>query len=291
MTPFVFPSSELPINADGSVFHLHLTPSQLAPRVVLVGDPKRVETIASFFDSVFCRVQNREFLSVTGSYHGKDITVLSTGIGTDNIDIVLNELDALLNIDLTTRTEKADKQSLNIVRIGTCGALHEDLPVGTFLMSEKSIGMDGMLNFYERRNEVCDLEFEEKFCCECRCLESWARPYVVSSDAALLDRIGGNDMQRGVTLTCNGFYGPQGRLLRGQLAHPEFNNLLRAFRYGPYRITNIEMESAAVEGLSALLGHRAMTVCMVIANRYSKNMNTHYHDRMKDLIELVLERL
>ncbi len=286
-----FLESELIINEDGSIFHLRLKPEQLADRVVLVGDPDRVSLVASKFDIVECRVRNREFHSVTGSYYGKRMTVLSTGIGTDNIDIVMNELDALANIDFEKRSEKAEKKSLSIVRIGTTGGLQEDLPVGSFLISEKSIGLDGLLNFYAGRDKVSDRGFEDAFCNHTAYLKQWARPYVVSANPELLARIGQQDMLRGVTVTANGFYGPQERQLRLKLALPGFNESLRSFRYDSYRITNYEMESAGVAGLAALMGHKAMTVCLVIVNRFASDAKTNYKDRMSELITLVLDRL
>jgi uridine phosphorylase len=286
-----FSESELILNADGSVFHLHLLPGQIADTVLLVGDPGRVDTIAGYFSNIECKVSNREFMTVTGFYKGKRISVVGTGIGTDNIDIVLNELDALVNIDLETRTEKPVKTSLRIIRIGTCGGMQPDLPVGTFLISEKSIGFDGVLNFYAGRDAVCDLDFEKAFCQYMHWPSQMADPYVISADASLVKQIGKDDMIRGVTISANGFYGPQGRELRIPLAKPDMNERLESFRFGNHRITNYEMESSAVAGLSALLGHKAMTVCVVIANRLAKEAKTNYRDAMRSLIETVLERL
>ncbi|MBO4500309.1 MAG: nucleoside phosphorylase [Bacteroidaceae bacterium] len=285
-----YPDSELIINEDGSAFHLHLKPAQLADKVVLVGDPDRVEMLASMLDSIESHVRNREFNCVTGFFRNKRITVVSTGIGSDNIDIVVNELDSLANIDYGTREERPVHRTLTLVRIGTCGALQEDLPVGTFLVSEKSVGTDGVLNYYPAADTISESDFEEEFCRQTGYLDRWTRPYVVSSDPELVSTIG-KDMKLGVTVTAIGFYGPQGRMLRGGLAHPEFNEKLRAFRYGKYRITNYEMESSALEGMSLMLGHKAMTVCLVIANRYSKSMDTSYHAGMEDLARIVLERI
>lgn len=289
----IIPPSELIINSDGSIFHLHLRPEQLASKVILVGDPGRVETVASKFESRECEVSNREFRAITGSYCDKRITVLSTGIGCDNIDIVMNELDALANIDFGTRTVKADHKTLNIVRIGTCGGLQPFTPLGTYLCSVKSIGFDGLLNYYAGRNEVCDLEFEEAFCKHLEWSAQKGAPYVIDADPELLSRImaGDESMVPGVTIACGGFYGPQGRVLRIQLADPKQNEKIESFEYQGYKITNFEMESSAVAGMSALLGHRAMTVCMVIANRYAKEMNTDYKPLMDDLIEKVLSRI
>jgi len=287
----IFPESELILNADGTVFHLHLTSEQIADTILLVGDPGRVDTIATYLQNIECKVSNREFVTVTGWYKDKRISVVGTGIGTDNIDIVINELDALANIDLTTRTEQPVKKSLTFIRIGTCGGMQPDLPVGSFLISEKSIGFDGVLNFYAGRDEVCDLDFENAFCQYLQWPDHFAAPYVISSDPELVERIGLNDMHRGVTVSANGFYGPQGRELRIPLAKPDMNALLESFTYGKDRITNYEMESSAVAGLSALMGHKAMTVCVVIANRLAKEAKTDYQTAMRELIETVLERL
>jgi len=287
----VFPASELLINADGTIFHLHLKSGQVSDTILLVGDPGRVDMVAGFLHDIECRVSNREFVTVTGRYKDKRISVVGTGIGTDNIDIVLNELDALANIDLSTRTEKPVKKSLTLIRIGTCGGMQADLPVGSFLISEKSIGFDGVLNFYAGRDEVCDLDFEKAFCQQMEWPAQMAAPYVISANPELVERIGRDDMHRGVTISANGFYGPQGRALRIPLAKPDMNVKLESFKYGKYRITNYEMESSAVAGLSALLGHKAMTVCVVIANRLAQNAKTDYQSAMHELIEKVLERL
>lgn len=286
----IFPDSELPINSDGSAFHLHLKPEQITDRIILVGDPGRVDMISGMLDSVRLSMFSREFKTIIGTYKGKDVMALSTGIGSDNIDIVVNELDALANIDYSTRTEKSEHRTLTLVRVGTCGAIQEDLPVGTYLVSEKSVGMDGVLNYYPSVGEVSEADFEQEFCRQTGVLDRWARPYVVSSDSELVERIG-KDMHKGVTITAVGFYAPQGRCLRGGLAHPDFNERLRAFRYGRYRITNYEMESSALEGMARMLGHKAMTVCLVVANRYSKSMFTDYHGSMEGLVRTVLDRI
>lgn len=288
-----FAPSELIINEDGSAFHLHLKPEQVADKVILVGDPGRVETVASFFDSRECEVSNREFKSITGSYQGKRITVLSTGIGCDNIDIVMNELDVLVNVDFNTRQEKEEMRSLEIVRIGTCGGLQPQTPIGTFLCSEKSIGFDGLLNFYAGRDEVCDLAFESAFLQHMGWTGNQCQPhpYVIDCDASLMKRIAQNDMVRGVTIAAGGFYGPQGRALRIPLADAQQNVKIESFRYEGHCITNFEMESSAVAGLARLLGHKATTVCMVIANRYAKEMNTEYKNSIETLIQKVLDRI
>ncbi|MDE5788621.1 MAG: nucleoside phosphorylase [Bacteroidaceae bacterium] len=286
-----FAESELIINADGSCFHLHLKPEQLADRVILVGDPARVNTVADHFDSIECEVSSREFHTITGMYKGKRITVQSHGIGCDNIDIVVNELDTLANIDYQTRTEKTEHRTLTMVRIGTCGGLQPNTPVGTFVASVKSIGFDGLLNFYAGRNEVCDLQMEEAFVRHMNWNSLLAAPYVAPADATLLDRIAGEEMLRGYTIACGGFYGPQGRVLRAPIADPEQNEKVERFEYDGMKICNFEMESSALAGLAALLGHRAMTCCMVIANRYAQNMNTEYKNSIDSLIKLVLDRI
>ena len=286
-----FAESELILNEDGSVFHLHLKPEQLADKVILVGDPGRVSLVASHFEAQECDVQSREFHSITGTYKGKRITVQSTGIGCDNIDIVLNEMDALANIDFKTRHEKPEHRTLTFVRIGTCGGLQENTPTGTYIASVKSIGFDGLLNFYAGRNEVCDLKLEEAFKKHMDWNPLLCAPYVIDADNELLDRVAGTDMVRGVTIACGGFFGPQGRELRIPLADPDQNEMVESFEYKGLNITNFEMESSAVAGLSALMGHKALTCCMVIANRRAKEANTGYKNTIDGLIKLVLERI
>ncbi|MBR4047691.1 MAG: nucleoside phosphorylase [Bacteroides sp.] len=289
----IFPPSELIINEDGSVFHLHLKPEQLADKVILVGDPGRVALVASHFDNKECEIESREFKSITGSYQGKRITVLSTGIGCDNIDIVMNELDALANINFQTREENETLRSLELVRIGTCGGLQPHTPVGTFVCSQKSIGFDGLLNFYAGRNEVCDLALEEAFVKHMgwkdnQCI---AHPYVIDCNEEMLERIAQDDMVRGITIAAGGFFGPQGRELRIPLADPHQNEKIENFKFGELQICNFEMESSALAGLARLMGHRATTVCMVIANRLIKEANTGYKNSIDTLIETVLERI
>lgn len=286
-----FADSELIINEDGSVFHLHLRPEHLADRVILVGDPGRVKLVASHFTDIECEVSNREFHTITGLYHGKRITIQSTGIGCDNIDIVLNELDALANIDFTTREELDNSRSLTIVRIGTCGGLQPDTPSGTYIASVKSIGFDGLLNFYARRNEVCDLQLEEAFVKHVNWNPQLCAPYVVDNDNELLQRIAGDDMVRGITIACGGFYGPQGRELRLPLADPMLNQKIESFTHSGLRVTNFEMESSAVAGLSRLMGHKALTCCMVLANRRAQNVTLNYKNTIDRLIETVLDRI
>lgn len=286
-----FAESELIINPDGSIFHLHVKPEQLADKIILVGDPGRVALVASHFETKECEVESREFKTITGTYKGKRITVQSTGIGCDNIDIVVNEMDALANIDFKTRHEKETFKQLTFVRIGTCGGLQTYTPVGTFVASVKSIGFDGLLNFYAGRNNVCDLELEEAFKKHMNWSPLLSAPYVIDGDKELVDRIAGEDMVRGITIACGGFFGPQGRELRIPLADPHQNEKVESFVYGDLRITNFEMESSALAGLSALMGHKAMTCCMVIANRVAKEANANYKNSIDNLIIEVLDRI
>lgn len=285
--------SELIINPDGSIFHLHVKPEQLADKVILVGDPGRVPVVAAHFETTECDISSREFRTITGTYKGKRITVLSTGIGCDNIDIVVNELDALANIDFNTRLIKDELRQLELVRIGTCGGLQPNTPEGTFVASEISIGFDGLLNFYAGRNEVSDQKLEEAFLKHMnwhgtQCI---AHPYVVHANSELIDRIAADDMVRGITIACGGFFGPQGRQLRLPLADPNQNEKIEAFEFEGHRITNFEMESSAIAGLSLLMGHKAMTCCMVIANRLAQKANPNYKNSIDSLIKLVLDRI
>jgi uridine phosphorylase len=286
-----FPPSELIVNSDGSIFHLHIKPDQLADNVILVGDPGRVALVAEYFDTQECSISSREFNTITGTYKGKRISVISTGIGTDNIDIVMNELDALANIDLVARVEKSEFRQLNIVRIGTSGGMQPDIPLGSFLISEKSIGFDGMLNFYAGRDDVSDLGFEEAMKKHLDWNPQLAAPYVVDADEELVNRIGQDDMLRGVTISANGFYGPQGRVLRLKLADMQLNDKIETFRYGRHKITNYEMEGSAIAGLSKMMGHKAMTVCCIIANRRVEAANTDYKPFIEKLVTTVLERI
>jgi len=288
-----FPASQLIINEDGSAFHLHLKPEFLADKIVLVGDQDRVTMVSTFFDegSIECDVQSREFHTITGKYHGKRISCISTGIGTDNCDIVMNEIDALANIDFCTRTEKAQKRQLEIVRVGTCGGMQEDIPLGTFLVSEKSIGFDGVLAFYQDRDKIADVDFENALVDFIHYPQKAARPYVVSANEELVNRIARDDMMRGCTIAANGFYGPQGRVLRVGLAVPDINERITDFRYQGQRITNYEMEGSCIAGMALHMGHKAMTVCCVIAQRKVEAANTDYKPRIKQLVETVLNRI
>ena len=286
-----FAESELIINEDGSCFHLHLRPEQLADKVILVGDPGRVSLVASHFEEKECEVESREFHAITGTYKGKRITVQSTGIGCDNIDIVVNELDALKNIDFKTRTEKPEHTTLTLVRIGTCGGLQLNCPAGTFVASQKSIGFDGLINFYARRNEICDLDTEKEFKRQVKWNDQIGNPYCVDNNPELLDRIAADDMVRGITIACGGFYGPQGRELRAPLADPELNAKIEAFEYNGLRVNNFEMESSAVAGMAKRLGHEAGTICCAIANRYLKSSNPDYKPQVRAVVKLALDRL
>ena len=286
-----FAESELIINSDGSIFHLHLRPEQMADKIILVGDPGRVDRVASHFDTKECEVNNREFRSVTGIYKGKRITAQSTGIGCDNIDIVLNEMDALANIDFKTRTAKPKLKSLTFVRVGTCGGLQPNTPTGTYVASVKSIGFDGLINFYANRDKHCDVALEKAFKEHVCWKDTMGNPYVAPADKTLLDQIAANDMVRGYTVACGGFFGTQGRQLRVPLADPDLNKKIESFEYDGLRVTNFEMESSAVAGLANLMGHKALTCCMVIANRLEKQVNSNYKNSIDDLIVKVLDRI
>jgi uridine phosphorylase len=282
--------SELILNPNGSIYHLKLRPEDLADDVIVVGDQGRVETISSLFEKIDCRIQNREFVTHTGWYKGKRITALSTGIGTDNIDIVLNELDALVNIDLSTRTIKPQKKTLNIVRIGTSGALQGDVPVDSFVASSHGMGFDGLLNYYAGR-DLCDVSsIAESFMAHAGWLDGLPYPYVVPASQKLMDRIG-FDMTKGITATAPGFYGPQGRQLRLAPALADLNEKLGSYRNGDHRVTNFEMETSALYGLGKLLGHECLTVCAIIANRVAKQYSKDYHPVIEKLIITVLDRL
>ena len=287
----VIPPSELIINDDGSAFHIHLTPEQLRDRIILVGDPGRVNMVAEYFDTVDYDVQSREFHAIGGTYKGKPLMCISHGIGADNIEIVLTELDALANIDFKTRTVKPQHRTLSLVRIGTSGALQPELKLGTPVIAEKSIGFDGVLNYYAGRNEVADLDFEHDFCESVGWNPLWAKPYVVDADEELVSRIGRDDMVRGVTISAVGFYGPQGRKLRLPLANPDLNERIEHFRHDGRKVTNYEMESAPLQGLGRLMGHRAMTVCSIIANRMNTDANPNYKTAVHDLVGTVLDRI
>ena len=284
------PASELIINNDGSIFHLHVRPDQIATTILLCGDPKRVDLIASNFDTIECDISSREFHTITGTYRGKRLSCVSHGIGCDNIDIVVTELDALVNIDFETRQEKPEHTTLTLVRIGTSGGLQECSPVGSYVVAAKSMGFDGLLNYYEVPEGIFDLDIETAFCNHVGWNRRLPAPYVVSADTELVERIG-HDMVKGITIAAPGFYGPQGRYVRARPADMELNSKIQSFRYNEWQITNFEMESSALAGMSALLGHKAMTVCAIIAGRVSHNMNTEYKGSIEGLIKIVLERI
>lgn len=284
------PSSELIINDDGSVFHLHLRPEQLADIVVLVGDPGRVALVAEHFDHIECKASNREFNTVTGTYKGRRMTVLSTGIGIGNIDISVTELDALANVDFETRQEKAEKRQLTLVRLGTSGAIQPDIRVGELVFARTSIGFDGLLNYYKGRNEVCDLDMERAFIAHTGWNELLPKPYCIDADPALLALF--EDVAReGITIAAPGFYGPQGRWVRLEPQDPGLNEKIESFDYRGRRITNFEMESSALAGLAALMGHRAATVCTIIAQRIALDACTDYKPFVKRMIRTALDKL
>lgn len=284
------PSSELIINDDGSIFHLHLKPEQLADTVLLVGDPGRVEMVASYFDTQECRVSNREFVTITGTYKGKRLSVISTGIGTDNIDVVVTELDALANIDFETRQVKPELKHLTLVRLGTSGAIQPDIKVGTILFSRTSIGFDGLLNYYKGRNDVCDLEIEKAFIKHTEWDELLPKPYFIDADKSLFELFRDCTME-GITISAPGFYAPQGRWVRLEPADKDLNAKIESFRFGERRITNFEMEGSALAGLSALMGHRAATICTIIAQRVALDVETDYKLFVRNMIEMALDRL
>ncbi|MBQ7690446.1 MAG: nucleoside phosphorylase [Muribaculaceae bacterium] len=287
----IIPDSELIINDDGSAFHIHVKPEQLCDNIIVCGDPGRVPMIAAHFDTQDFEVSSREFHTIGGTRNGKRVMALSHGIGGDNIDIVVTELDALANVDFATRVPRDEHRTLNIVRIGTSGGLQPNVPVGTAVIAAKALGFDGVLNYYADRNAVSDLDFEREFCNFVNWNPLFAKPYVVDADPWLVERIGRDDMVRGCTISAVGFYGPQGREVRARLMEPELNHRIEAFEYNGHRITNYEMESAALQGLARVLGHRAMTVCSIIANRVATEANTNYKTAVNDLVAVVVDRL
>ncbi len=289
--PRVIPASELIINDDGSAFHIHLRPDQLRDNIILVGDPGRVDMVASYFDKIDYDVHSREFHAIAGTYKGKELMCISHGIGPDNIEIVVTELDALANVDFKTREVKPEHRTLRMVRVGTSGSLQEDLRIGDFVMAEKGMGFDGILNFYADRDRECDMDFERDFCEHVNWDASWAAPYTVDADPGLIDEIGRDDMRRGYTIAAVGFYAPQGRMVRLKLADPELNKKIESFRYKGRPITNFEMESACLQGMAKMLGHKAMTVCCIIAERRATTANTDYKPHVRRLIETVLDRI
>lgn len=286
----VIAPSELIINGDGTIFHLHLKPEQLADTVILVGDPARVATIAAHFDSVECNVSNREFNTVTGSYKGKRMTVMSTGIGIGNIDICVTELDALANVDFATRTVKDTFRRLTLVRLGTSGALQEDIEVGEVVFARTSVGFDSLLGYYAGRNEVCDLDMQRAFMEHTQWSELLAPPYFVNADNELWEHFK-DSVTEGITIAAPGFYAPQGRYVRLQPADMNLNEKIEAWRYKGRRITNFEMEGSALAGLAALMGHRATTICTIIAQRVAKKAQPDYKPYVEAMIRMALDKL
>lgn len=285
-------TSELITNDDGSIFHLHLTPEELASKIILVGDPGRVNTVASHLDSIEIERENREFHTITGRYHKERISIISTGIGPDNIDIVLNELDALANINLKSKQINSEHKSLQIIRIGTCGSVQAEVPVNSFVISAASIGIDGVLRFYKDHERVCDVAMEEAFIQHCQWTDKTARPYAVRASEELVGKLHKPGITvKGITLTAPGFYGPQGRVLRLPIEMPNVNARINTFKHGDLPLINYEMESAPIAGLAALMGHQATTICLVIANRQTGEANPDYHAHMKQLIEYTLNTL
>ncbi len=282
--------SELILNPDGSIFHLHLLPNEIADTIILVGDQGRVDVVSSFFDTIEVKKQNREFKTHTGTYKGKRISVISTGIGTDNIDIVVNELDALVNIDLKERVVKPKHTTLNFIRIGTSGSLQGDIPVDTPVASEVAIGFDGMINYYANRDKIANIEVEDEFIKYMDWNTKLTTPYFVECSSELLNKVA-VDMRKGMTISAPGFYGPQGRVLRLPIQDENINEKLTAFSFADKKINNYEMECSAIYGLSKLLGHNALTVCCIIANRIRKEYSKNYKIPVTELIETILNRL
>ena len=281
--------TELILNSDGSVYHINLLPGDIADTIINVGDPDRVKMVSDFFDKVEIKKQKREFITHTGTYKGKRITVISTGIGTDNIDIFMNEVDALVNVDLKTRTVKKKKTSLNIVRIGTSGALQKDIEVDSFLASEFGLGLDGLLHYYDSK-KIDEVNISKAFAKHTNWNKNFSFPYTVRASEKLLKRIG-EGMKKGITATASGFYAPQGREIRLKTSIKNLENNFSSFRLENFRIVNFEMETSAFYGLSKLLGHHACTVCVIVGNRISKKFSIDYHPAMESLIKTVLQRL
>lgn len=287
----IIPASELIINDDGSAFHIHVRPDQLRDKIILVGDPGRVSMVAEYFDTIDYDVQSREFHAIGGTYKGKPLMCISHGIGSDNIEIVLTELDALANVDFKTREVRPEHHTLEMVRVGTSGSLQTDIHIGDFVIANRGIGTDGIINYYAERPEICDLDFEKKLTEYTGWLPVWAYPYAVNANPELVERIGRDDMLRGNTMSAVGFYAPQGRMVRLKLAKPDLVEKLESFGYEGERITNFEMESGCLQGMAKMLGHKAMTVCCIIAERRSTNADPDYKPHVRRLIETVLDRI
>lgn len=286
------PESELVINDQGKVYHLNLSPEEISDTIILVGDPNRVKKVSSYFDEVLYEAEHREFFTQTGIYKGKKITALGTGIGTDNIDIVLNELDALVNINLEKRRVKEQIKSLNLIRIGTSGALQEDIPVDSFVLSSHGLGLDAVLNYYQSENNQEEKELLESFMKQTQWEKTGIhRPYLAECGKDIFKKLNSDRVYSGITATANGFYGPQGRVLRLKTKAKDLNETLRSFQNGTYRITNFEMETSALFGLSGLMGHQSATICAIIANRYKKEFSPDYNKTIDSLIQYTLNRL
>jgi uridine phosphorylase len=287
----IIPESELILNPDGTIYHLKISPENLADNIILVGDPDRVKMIANFFDTVEFEAQNREIVTCTGYYHSKRITVMSTGMGTDNIDIVINELDALVNIDLKTRKIKENKKSLKIFRLGTSGGLQPDLPLNSVIVSNYGLGFDGLVHYYKNNHSVIEENLSNAFIKYFNWKEPLTKPYCISGSNELIELFNEEDVFHGITATAQGFYGPQGRQLRLELAYPDFNKKLKDFAFGKYKILNFEMETSALYALGKMLGHQTLTLCLAIANRDQKGFSKGYKDAMLNLIELLLSKI
>ncbi|MBP5413471.1 MAG: nucleoside phosphorylase [Bacteroidales bacterium] len=283
-------ASEMPVNADGSVYHLNLQPQELAHKIILVGDPGRVPMISAHLDTIEVRKQNREIVVHTGTYHGKRISILSTGMGTDNIDIVINELDALVNIDLQQRTVKPEHTTLELVRLGTCGGLHPDMEVNSFIASRYSLGMDGLIHYYQHSSDIHEYDIENAFLQAVQWKPEFPRPYAIACNSDMFRRMA-YDMPQGITLTASGFYAPQCRVLRHELGMDNFCEQLQNVSCGNMHFTNMEMETSALYGLSRIMGHKALTICVVIANRATKTFSRDYHPAMEQLVQTALERI
>lgn len=285
------PGSQLIFNNEGAIYHLNLFPEMLADNVILVGDPDRVGTVSQHFDSIEYKRQNRELITHTGLYKGKRISVVSTGMGTDNIDIVVNELDAVANIDFKTRTPKTKHRTLNLVRLGTCGALQPEIGVkDSYVDSRYSIGLDGLAYFYKEHNEVINRDMTDAFIRDMRYPSDLPKPYVVESSHELFDRLA-HGYHHGITATSPGFYGPQGRSLRLELTYPQINQNIENFEYKGWKVCNFEMESSALFCLGKMLGHNCLTICVAAANRVTEKFSANHHPYMEKLIKTTLERL
>jgi uridine phosphorylase len=287
----MYPTSELLITPEGRIYHLNLKPEDIANTIILVGDPGRVDMVAAFFDEIEVEASNREYITRTGWYKSHRLTVMSTGIGVGNIDITMNELDALVNIDFASRKRKEILTSLNIIRIGTTGAMQPEIEVGSYIVSKKAVGLDGLINFHNGRDEICNLDLEDALKKYIPLLENVVHPYVIDSSEILSDLLISDKARGGITITAPGFYGTQGRQLRLQLAIPDLNDKYSDFRHNGQKITNFEMESSALFGFSKFLGHESTSICLAIANRFQKTALEDYHSQMNDLIEYTLNRI